>query len=106
LIEVDGVTEAVAREIVAAGGDEAADQTKFISRHKSDRRCYEAVRIQKSKMRRWWNWRLGRDLRQELFNLRLQQRAASWKNGASARFAQGHCAHRDADFQYGRKAGN
>jgi ribosomal protein L29 len=89
LFEVDGVTEAVARESLRLAATKLPIKTKFISRH----RCGFAIEpeilvYEKTEMKDMTLVELAaksRDLRQEMFNLRLQQASAQLEKPARLR---------------------
>ena len=98
LFEVDGVTEAVARESYAPGGDQAAASRPNLFRGIGTRRAKsEFMKISEIKdMTLVELAAKSRDLRQEMFNLRLQQASAQLEKPARLRtLAPGHCARRN-----------
>ncbi len=81
LFEVDGVTEAVARESMRLAATKLPIKTKFISRHHARRRRdFMKMSTEIKDVTLVELAAKSRDLRQEMFNLRLQQASASWKS--------------------------
>ena len=92
LFEVDGVTEAVARESLRLAATKLPIKTKFISRHRMGKlRAPEILVMKKTQRKEIQEKTLaelladGRNWRQEIFNLRLQQASAQLEKPARLR---------------------
>ena len=86
LFEVDGVTEAVARESMRLAATKLPIKTKFISRHHDWVDMKKTQRKELKEKTAGRNcWPKSRDLRQEMFNLRLQQASAQLEKPARLR---------------------
>ena len=89
LFEVDGVTEAVARESLRLAATKLPIKTKFISRHRlgvKRNSIYEDDGTERDSGQTLVELAAkGRDLRQEIFNLRLQQASAQLEKPARLR---------------------
>ena len=111
LFEVDGVTEAVARESLRLAATKLPIKTKFISRHRMAAESTADLVMKKTQRKEIQEKTLAelladsRNWRQEIFNLRLQQASAQLEKPARLRTLRRDIARIETRISQLRKKG-